>query len=105
MKKFLLVIVLITIFIACGEEKIKNYSREEKINLITEMIVNKDKKAEKEYNNILEQLRKKADKGDNEAEKEKMEWVSIKAKISINHDYYKSGNEEGTGAIKMLKGE
>lgn len=98
MKKILAGILLLALFTACGEEKVKNYSKEEKIKIAKGKFIDYDKKAEDEYNSIISKLKKKANKGDKKAEKEIEEWYKIVQEI----DNYTI--DKDSGIIKKIKG-
>lgn len=104
MKFFLLGIVLMAIFTACGEEKIKLYSIDEKVKVVEAMIISKDKNAEKEFKKITQELYKKMKEGDTEAKKEHHEWLLIERDIQLS-SLRQDVSDKSSGAIKMLKGE
>lgn len=121
MKKILTGIVLVMVLIGCGG--IKKYSRKEKVDILIKVVVNNDKKAEKEYHDISRKLRKAIEEGKTEYQIEESEWTILhqlmlranrkggldKAKIDelMNVDinqYLSKPKEKKTDIIKVLKG-
>lgn len=76
MKKVLIGVMLLGLLAGCGNE-IKTYTREEKINLLEKAILEKESKSIKEYQEILQELKRKAEKGNTVAKQEYEEWKAL----------------------------
>lgn len=77
MKKAIIGILIVVLFITCKGDKEK-YSYKEKV-ILSQKVIDGDLKALKEYEEIMSVLLKKIDKKDPNAVKEMEEWSEIMA--------------------------
>ena len=87
MKKITIGIFSLFLLVSCGDS-IKTYSREEKQKMIE--LSSQNNKSKQELENILKDLKEKANKGNNKAESEYEEFMKLiynKITISDSEDF------------------
>lgn len=81
MRKIVIGIFSLFLLISCGDS-VKTYSKEEKQKIIK--LADENNKSKQELDNILKNLKEKAEKGNNEAKNEYEEFMAlINSKVKI----------------------